>query len=359
MAAGTVIDSEGFGWSLNANDYVTYASMALTNGGGPNPTIVTGGAFGDNFMQNNGNGRSQRNFPKSLLKFTVACRLFVPANQLVIGVTDAFNTWQVMFMFNPGGAANQLIQVFSGNTFPTNVGTSIGITSGISFPIAQWFHFAADVVLDAVNGYVCCYINGVELGTLGLIGPTNTMRTSSAPGDIFCNTGSTGGGLQSGWMHYYLMDQTAQTGPPPWGNPFGAPRIQTLLPSGAGLHTAFTPTGQPTNWQNAASVPPNPSVDFNSSSTVGAQDNFAIAGLDTTFGTIFCANVKTIAGVTTGGVRTYASDVISAGTLAQGATVALGSPVQIPAIFQNDPATGSPFTPSAIEAAEPGYIIVS
>ena len=356
MAIGAVIDTESFGWSTNWSDFVTYAKWSST---GANPALVQGAApFGDNAITIGGGAVTvYKTLPQTLTKFTAGFRVFPIAVTTMLAFLDNAANIQVCLQFNPFGTPNGQIGIFSGGSFPFGHGNSqIGLTPTPVIPVRQWVHITADVVVDAVNGFVTLYVNGAPVYS---IGPTNTAQGSANGVEMIGLLGGGDGIAQMDFAHWYLQDQSAQTGNPPWGNPFGAPRVQCILPSGAGLHTEFSPEGAASNWQAAATVPPDPSSVFNQDATVGAQDNFVTSGFDTAFSEIFAANVKTIAGVTTGGVRTMSSTIISAGTLAEGTAVSLGSPRQIPGIFQTDPATGVAWTFSGIEAAEPGYIIAS
>ena len=132
-------------------------------------------------------------------------------------------------------------------------------------------------------------------------------------------------------------------------------RVQTLAPVSNDA-VAFTPTGQASNWQNAATVPPVPAADFNASATVGAQDTFHMGALAADLGTVFGLSVKTLMFKSDAGSRSGEAIIKSGGTVAAGAAIPLGlTPARVSAMFTTDPATGAAWTAAGVNAATAGY----
>jgi hypothetical protein len=93
--------------------------------------------------------------------------------------------------------------------------------------------------------------------------------------------------VDSGSMVYardfYFCDNT---GPGPDNNFLGQVSCELTMPV-SNAEVDLAPVGNVANWENAAMLPPNPAVDYNSSATVGDVDLFNIAQLPTNVATVF------------------------------------------------------------------------
>jgi hypothetical protein len=114
------------------------------------------------------------------------------------------------------------------------------------------------------------------------------------------------------------------------------------------------------NWENASEQNPANSTGANSSSVAGTQDTFGMDPLGGGLTTVFGVNVKSLVGKTGAGLRFGASVIKSSGTLQVGGSASLPStPSQVLLMAETDPATGLPWTPSAVNALKAGYKIIS
>ena len=103
-------------------------------------------------------------------------------------------------------------------------------------------------------------------------------------------------------------------------------------------------------------------LEYNSSSTVGQQDYYSTTALSITTPTIHCTAVKAFMKKGDTGVRTVDLRLKSAGVESSGDTTgfALSTSYQyIGSYYWTDPATGLPFTQSALQASKIGYKIAS
>jgi len=139
----------------------------------------------------------------------------------------------------------------------------------------------------------------------------------------------------------------------------GDTKSETLRPTGAGTATGWTPsTGS--NWQNVDDTAPNDDADYNSTSTAGATDTFALGDLATTpaaiYGVQACVEIRK----DDAGSRSAALVLRSGGTAYVGATQSvLDAYTVLREIWEADPATGLPWTAAAVNNLEVGYRLIS
>jgi hypothetical protein len=352
-----LIDSEGFGFSTNWNDYVTYGRFIPVSGElAPAMSIVTGGPLGDNYMTFNAGfdssigGRLARaplaNSPsQAFVGFRLNFQFASPAGLGVMFV-DSANVALCTVVFN---AVNGVITAEQGGW-----GTALSPASaGGAMLVAGWAYVEIGVTVGTTTGAITVRINGETV--LSLTG-VNTQNGGVAGITSVEFVASGNSGYIAAIAHLYICDAT---GAAPWNTFLGDVRVQTLLPTSNDV-VAFTPNGLANNWQNAASVPPVPGTDFNSDATVGAQDTFNCGTLAAGLGTIFGLNVKTLLSKTDAGLRT-AAGVVKSGPATQVATaVSVGtSPEVASGIFTIDPNTGVAWTTAGVNAAKVGYKIVA
>jgi len=135
--------------------------------------------------------------------------------------------------------------------------------------------------------------------------------------------------------------------------------VPTLFPSGAGSSTQMTPSAG-SNFQCVDETSPNGDTDYVSDSVVGHKDLYAMGNLPSTSGTIKGIQVLSYDRKDDAGTRQIKNKIKSGATEADGATVTLGtSYVYVRDIFEHDPDTGAPWTPSGVNAIEAGTEIVS
>jgi hypothetical protein len=354
-----IIDTEGFGASSNINDFVNYGLIATTVG---DVAISTNGPLGDNYAVVGGYSLSSsrlnlRPLGANYTTFFCGVRVLVNpnigGNEHAIAFTDFSGATQLTLVFN---GTNGTITVYRGaTTVNGGSGTLLG-TGSTTVPLNAWFYIEIGATIDPSAGAVTVRLNGVNVSGLVL----SSINTQGDGGSTTVNgvqfiIGSTS--LTSSFAHYYFADATGSS---PWNTFLGDVRIQTLLPTGAGAITDFTPHGDSFNWQNAATVPPSPTVQFNSNSTSGDSDLFTMTSVATNETTIYGVQVKSLLAKTDAGARTVAAVLKSSSTTTTGSAVAASATSQyVRAMFQADPNTSAQWTQSNVDAAQAGYTIVS
>ncbi len=350
-----LLDTEGFGWTTNLTDLTTFGAFATT--GNDAALNTSGGPLGDNYLSLSGNPSgfyAARNLPATLTTLFTGSRInlqglnsngtYSPG----VALLDSAGNEQLSVLLNTG---NGTVQVYRGTSAS---GTLLGTGPANSFPLTGWFYLEIGAVIGA-SGSVAIRINGVGVLTLTSV---NTQATGTA-GVSRIGWGTVSQYNYTGniaFTHYYLCDAT---GSAPQNTFLGDVRVQTLLPTSNDA-VQFTPTGGASNWINAARMPPTSGTYYNADSVVGDQDTFNCAAMSASLGQVYGVTTKTILLKSDSGARTMANVLKSGAAVAVGATVAPGtSGKQFSTVTQTDPNTGAQWTQAGVNAAKPGYRIVS
>lgn len=254
--------------------------------------------------------------------------LAVPNVNGLLLFTDA-GTTQVSIRPNSDGS----ISAYRSNT--TLLGTSaVGVISA-----ATYQHIEVSVTIDATVGAVQIWVNSVSVLNLTNVNTKQTANTTISGFSIVTPWSAIHDWCDIVWSTTRINDV----------------RVETLVPTGAGNYSQFTPsTGS--NWQNVDEVPPNDDTDFNSTSTVGNIDSFTHAALSGAPVSISAVIVNVRARDTTTGAASLAPFIRSSTTDSPGTAVTLNTSYQdFQSVYLTDPATSAAWLPAAVNAAEFGY----
>lgn len=219
-----LLDSEGFGMSTVASDFVTYGASTSITG-----SIATNGPLGDNYFIS---GSTQYNgltkvFPSSPTTFFMGMRLSTNSLSPNITISDAIGNTQISLIINGSG----VISVYRGN-----LATLLASTPSLAFPPNAWAYLEIGATIGSgTSGSFVIRVNqSIVLSQSGI-------NTQGYTGDTVVNqfriqTPQFGGGAFY-VAHYYLCDNT---GPAPWNTFLGDVRVQTILPV-SNASVAFTP----------------------------------------------------------------------------------------------------------------------
>jgi hypothetical protein len=330
--------SESFGWTTNGNDPFTYAGWL--NGAAVNASIGTNATLGDNAWQLTGNnsGFAYRYLGAEYSSGVFGFRAQMDG-QIFVCLSDQSAGVQAGVQITQQGA----ITAFRGN--PQSGGTVLG--SAQVAPLLGFNYFEMGLTVGSAAGAIALRINGAVVLSLSNV---NTQGASTTTfGSVNVSPGYFNQHAQ--FAHMYFSDATA----PEYLGPI---RVQWQAPvSDAAVQ--FTPTpSTDANWQVAATVPPAPATDYNSSSTDGAQDTFNFGTIDPTMTQVFGVTVKSIWAISTSGARDM-ENVCNSGTAsAAGVSSALSTSfLQQADAFDTDPATGAAWTIAGVNAATFGYRI--
>ena len=313
------------------------------------PGSLPGGCVG---LTYNGGGVTalRQNLSSNLGTVIVGFGIKVPSLP-ASGVWDICSLWdsgtmQCSLTLSSGGA----LQFYRGNAGGTAIGTA---SPNGTISASGWYGLAMQItVATGTAGSVQLYINGSSTATLNITG----LNTSN-DGNNYCNQVGLGSIVNATpaikYDDFYCFDTTGSFLNALLG---GDARILTKMPSGAGNYTNWTPTGLASNYQNAAVQPPSTS-DYNANNTATTKDSYAMQsaslGVAPYFVLARASMERDDAGTHTPSLFVRSGSTDSSGVVTPALT---SSYLFYDAVFQNDPATGSPWTGSGADNAQVGVI---
>lgn len=366
-----LVRTEGFGISTNLNDFTSYGLILPFGDFGisgfssiRNDTLSP---FGDNYFNVANLTGATFLLPGNYTSFFAGFRVYISipnvtgSDQPVFVFMDIDSKAQFMISLN---VDNGIISVWAGRSDhqPYTGGTLLGASAPFVFPGNAWFYFEVGATIGT-SGSVTIRVNSIPVMTLtgvdtnGVASSVTTLNRIA----VFSYSNSNNVGqfprANISLAHHYVCDDS---GPAPQNTFLGDIRVQTLLPNAAGDLTQFTPVGGAANWQNVATVPPNPNVDYNTAATVGSTDLFNTPSMSSLDTYILGVQVKTLCSKSDAGPRTVAPMIKSGTTTAQGTVVAPSTnPRYMVSTYSTDPDTGLQWTQAAVDAVQIGYTIVT
>lgn len=231
----------------------------------------------------------------------------------------------------------------------TRNGTSLGLSSAV-IAINTWYWLAIKVTINDSTGTVDVRVNSTSV--LALTGQDTRNGGSGIIDNIQVNSVSSG---NNDFDNLAILDTTGSS--PTNDIPTEEWRIDTQTATGAGNSTQFTPsTGS--NWQNVDDATSDGDSTYNSSSTSGHTDLFAIA--DFSGGTPRAVQVNIAARRDDAGPREIREKCRSGSTNYSGTTQAITSAYLVyRQIRETDPATSAAWTGPNLNSAEFGYELVT
>ncbi len=218
-----LLDSEGFGFSTNASDYLTYGLMAS-----PPNAIGTAGPLGDNYAQcgsyNGGHPISagMRYLPGNYTTFFTGSRVYVQSgnNGVFIYFNDVNSNTQFSIGFN---STNGVITVYLGAQ-----GSILGSSIPMTFLAGIWFYCEIGATIGGgTSGSITVKVNGIAVITLTGINSQGFISDTVMDNIVYVANSSTAA-LGIWFTHYYFCDSS---GSAPWNTFLGDIRVQTLLPT--------------------------------------------------------------------------------------------------------------------------------
>ena len=238
------------------------------------------------------------------------------------------------------------LDIFSGNGT-----TLLGSTPTNSFLPNAWAYVEVKATIGT-SGSVAVQINGTLVLTLTSV---NTQVSANSTVNSFS--------LGASYVPSMLCDDLYicdTTGSAPTNTFLGDVRVNTIFPSGAGSSTQFNTTGS-SNWATVATANPNSTSVYNYQTTVGNSDLFAIPSTSVAVAsTVYGAALMTYAYKDNTGVKQIANKVYSGGSSSTLSTFTLGSSgLYDYSLMKVNPITSSAWTPTAINALQIGYTIIT
>jgi hypothetical protein len=153
---------------------------------------------------------------------------------------------------------------------------------------------------------------------------------------------------------FYVCDNS---GSAPNNTFLGDVRVQTLLPTGAGASTQWTPSVG-NNWDNVNDAPYSAAT-YNSANAAGLRDTYAMSDVNSATDTIFGVQANLLALKTDSGSANVKHVVRSGGTDYSGADRVLSTSLaSYVAVREVDPATSVAWDNAGINAVEFGMEVV-
>lgn len=229
-------------------------------------------------------------------------------------------------------------------------GGTLLATSAIGVYDTGWVYIEISATIATTGGTCIVHANGVEV--INFTGNTKNGGTNTTIDALNLSSWSTGGQASLFDDCYVCNDQGSAN------NDFlGDVRVQTLLPSGAGSSTQWTPsTGSNYDAVNDA---PYVSTTYNYDPVSGHRDTYAMSDLIAGTGTVFGVQGVILAQKSDAGSASIKAAIVSGGTVYYDADQNLGtSLIASHAIREVDPATSAAWDPTNVNALEFGAEVV-
>jgi hypothetical protein len=328
----TLLFIDGF----DAQDAVGKWTSTLFNA----PTYGTTGRYGSGkaIQLNGGSGELRKDFTAS---GTVVIGFAYRASSLLLNDVICrlqFGNNTIFQLQQRGTGALRLLNASSASL----LGDSAALVSG------TWYWIEIKFKSDPTTGIAEVRVNGAVPSGHTPITSGNTNASAGNADRLVLNP--------SNVSNYQFDDLYILNGLGSLNNDFrGECVVQTKVPNGAGSSTQFTPTGAPNNWENVNELPVS-ATDYNSSSTVGHRDLYAMEDLAAGTGVVYGVQESIVAaksGVTDAAIKT---------ALKSGATTATGTSRALtttPTLYteaprETDPNTSAAWSAAAVNAIEFG-----
>lgn len=248
--------------------------------------------------------------------------------------------------------SSNAIVAYRGNPGLGDVGSPSGTQIAISTAgvlDGNWHYVEVYAVVHATTGRLTVKVDDVTV--IDFTGNTRNGGTSTNIDGVRFRTGRyVGGSTAISLDDFYVCDTAGTT-----NNTFlGDVRVQSMTPSGAGSSTQLTPTGSANNYANVAEAPYN-NATYNSSSTVGQRDTYALSDLVAGTATVLATQSVAHMQKSDAGTANAKIALKSGASVYYDTTQSLGtSPTVFAQLREVDPATGAAWTVANANALEAG-----
>jgi hypothetical protein len=299
-----------------------------------------------------------------LRSFTPSAQVFVGA-AIQVGLESGNNndpTANFFGLYTDGGTTGHLylrrtttntIQLYRGDAaggVVTSPSGTVIATSAAGVLDGNWHYVEMSATINTTTGSVTVKVDGTTV--ISFTGNTKNGGTSTNIDTLRFKTGRYVANpiATISIDDLYICDGTGTV-----NNTFlGDVRVQSLLPNAAGSSTQLAVTGAANNYTAAGESPYNDAT-YNSSSTVGQRDTYALS--DLVAGTAGVIGVQAVAHMqkSDSGVANAKVALKSGGSVYYDATQSLGTSVAAYSqVHETDPATSAAWTVAAVNALEAG-----
>ena len=311
---------------------------------------VGGGTHGTSAGTRFSSGRSMYIWNSNgyiLQRFSAASQIFVgfamyqdpspsPVNPFVTLLGDSATTNHISLRFSN----STTLQLLLG-------GASVLASATVTQRISWGNYFEVGTTIADAGGHCVVKVNGVTV--IDFTGDTKNGGTNTTIDAIAL--GDYGAYNQVSYFDdVYICDGT---GSAPHDTFLGDVRVYAMSPAGAGASTQFTPSSG-ANYTTVDELPYS-ATDYNSSSTTGNRDTYAMADLPAGTANVYGVQTNVIAKKSDAGAMSLKPVVRSGATNYYGsATVLTSSDIVITDVRSQDPNTSAAWTPTGVNALEAG-----
>ncbi|MDD3029228.1 MAG: hypothetical protein PHS57_02970 [Alphaproteobacteria bacterium] len=260
-----------------------------------------------------------------------------------LSLYDSSGSVQVSFTMTTTG----IIRAYRGEMSSLLAAASVAISNG------AWGYLEFKSVIADSSGSVEVRLNGATILTF----TGDTKNSSSLATACSFRIGGSANGAGSYLIDdLYVCDATGTS-----NNDFlGDVRVDTLLPTGAGASTQFTPVGNASNYENVCDASSDDDTTYNEADTADSADTFVFDDLSLLGADVFGVQANIVARKDDAGTRTMAPMATIDSTDYAGAAQSLGdSYADLTHVWETNPATSSSWTESDINGAEFGYEVAA
>jgi hypothetical protein len=273
------------------------------------------------------------------------------AATVIIGFAYIPAAWSATSFLRLKGDTNttlhlQLCQDAAGHLVLQRNATTIA-TGTVVLPIGAWHYIELSATINDTTGTCVVRVDGVT--DISFTGDTKNAGTNTTIDSVTIWVPAS----LSWFDDLYICDGTGSTNKAFLGDV----RVQTLMPTGAGASTQLTPSVG-NNYDNVNDIP-YVSTTYNSSSTAGDRDTYALADLIAGTASVFAVQDVILASKSDSASASIKAAIKSGGTVYYDATQLLGASIAAScAVREVDPATSAAWTLANVNALEFGAEVV-
>lgn len=260
--------------------------------------------------------------------------------QRLFQFADAANTMQISVISQSTG----VIEVFRGG----GSGTSLGASATPAVVANAYQHIECIVFFSQTVGTVEVRVNGVTVVSISGVDTCFSALTECSQVYIGGGCGSTGY-AQTDLDDIYCYDNSGS-----YNNTFiGDRRVLTLFPDANTATADWTAVGAASGYLCIDEATPNDDTDYITAATVGLVSQFGLQNLPAGISVVNAVVMVERARKTEAGSANTQVSIVSGASTTAGADKPLTEIYTYRQdVFQTDPATAAPFTPTAVDALQ-------
>lgn len=267
----------------------------------------------------------------------------------------AFNILHNVLQIMDGNIVHGTLRILTSGEWryhhSSEVGTTLGTTSGFAATAGNWVYVELVVKIHDTLGTVDLVINGASALSLSGI---DTRNAGNASCDRVRFYGSSNGSDDPTYDDIYVLDDSGSVN----NNRLGAQKVIGIFPDGDGSSTQFTPSSG-SNYAAVDEAANDGDTSYVESGNSGDLDLYTY-GTVNSLPNIKGLQINTVARETDANAHSLKQVVKSGGTTSEGSGISIGSPTfrTVSRILETDPETSAQWDAAGVDAAEFGVKVV-